>query len=65
MFCWRPHATRDTHVDAADVCAGDADGAVEDAQRLDIGFRIGKDANLHISALNVTRGLAPVPVKKG
>ncbi len=30
-----------------------------------IGFRIGKDVNLHISALNVTRRLAPVPVKKG
>jgi len=28
-----------------------------------IGFRIGKDVNLHISALNVTRRLAPVPVK--
>ena len=29
-----------------------------------IGFRIGKDMNLHISSLNVTRRLAPVPVKK-
>jgi hypothetical protein len=30
-----------------------------------IGFRVGKDVNLHISTLNVTRRLAPVPVKKG
>ncbi len=30
-----------------------------------VGFRIGKDVNLHIAALNVTRRLAPVPVKKG
>jgi hypothetical protein len=30
-----------------------------------IGFRVGKDMNLHITALNVTRKLAPVPVKKG
>jgi hypothetical protein len=30
-----------------------------------IGFRIGKDMNLHITTLNVTRRLAPVPVKKG
>lgn len=30
-----------------------------------IGFRVGKDVNLHISTLNVTRKLAPVPVKKG
>ena len=29
-----------------------------------IGFRIGKDMNLHISSLNVTRRLAPVPVEK-
>jgi hypothetical protein len=30
-----------------------------------IGFRIGKDLNLHIAALNVTRKLAPQPAKKG
>jgi hypothetical protein len=30
-----------------------------------IGFRVGKDINLHISTLNVTRKLAPVPAKKG
>jgi hypothetical protein len=30
-----------------------------------IGFRVGKDVNLHISTLNVTRRLAPAPVKKG
>jgi hypothetical protein len=30
-----------------------------------IGFRVGKDMNLHISTLNVTRKLAPVPQKKG
>jgi hypothetical protein len=30
-----------------------------------VGFRVGKDMNLHISTLNVTRKLAPVPVKKG
>ena len=30
-----------------------------------IGFRVGKDMNLHIATLNVTRKLAPVPVKKG
>ena len=30
-----------------------------------IGFRVGKDLNLHITTLNVTRKLAPVPVKKG
>jgi hypothetical protein len=30
-----------------------------------IGFRIGRDVNLHISALNVTRKLAPQPPKKG
>ena len=30
-----------------------------------IGFRVGKDMNLHITTLNVTRKLAPVPVKKG
>ena len=30
-----------------------------------IGFRVGKDMNLHITTLNVTRRLAPVPVKKG
>jgi hypothetical protein len=30
-----------------------------------IGFRIGKDLNLHITSLNVTRKLAPVPVKTG
>jgi hypothetical protein len=30
-----------------------------------IGFRIGKHVNLHISALNVTRKLAPVPTKNG
>jgi hypothetical protein len=30
-----------------------------------VGFRIGKDLNLHITTLNVTRKLAPVPVKKG
>ena len=29
-----------------------------------IGFRVGRDVNLHISALNVTRRLAPVPVRK-
>jgi len=29
------------------------------------GFRVGKDVNLHISTLNVTRKLAPVPAKKG
>jgi hypothetical protein len=29
-----------------------------------IGFRIGKDMNLHITTLNVTRKLAPVPAKK-
>ena len=29
-----------------------------------IGFRVGKDMNLHITTLNVTRKLAPVPVKK-
>jgi hypothetical protein len=29
-----------------------------------IGFRVGKGVNLHISTLNVTRRLAPVPVKK-
>jgi hypothetical protein len=29
-----------------------------------IGFRIGKDVNLHIAALNVTRKLAPQPSKK-
>ena len=29
-----------------------------------IGFRIGKEMNLHITTLNVTRKLAPVPVKK-
>ncbi len=28
------------------------------------GFRVGKDMNLHISTLNVTRRLAPAPVKK-
>jgi len=28
-----------------------------------IGFSIGKDMNLHITSLNVTRKLAPVPVK--
>jgi hypothetical protein len=30
-----------------------------------IGFRVGKDVNLHVSTLNITRRLAPVPVKKG
>ena len=30
-----------------------------------IGFRVGKDMNLHISSFNVTRKLAPVPIKKG
>ena len=30
-----------------------------------VGFRVGKDMNLHITTLNVTRKLAPVPVKKG
>jgi hypothetical protein len=30
-----------------------------------IGFRVGKDMNLHITTLNVTRKLAPVPAKKG
>jgi hypothetical protein len=30
-----------------------------------IGFRIGKDMNLHITTLNVTRKLAPLPAKKG
>ena len=29
------------------------------------GFRIGKDVNLHISALNITRKLAPQPATKG
>jgi hypothetical protein len=29
-----------------------------------IGFRIGKDVNLHISTLNVTHKLAPMPAKK-
>jgi hypothetical protein len=29
-----------------------------------IGFRVGKDINLHIATLNVTRKLAPAPVKK-
>jgi hypothetical protein len=28
------------------------------------GFRVGKDMNLHISTLNVTRRLAPAPIKK-
>jgi len=28
------------------------------------GFRVGKDMNLHISTLNVTRRLAPTPIKK-
>ena len=28
------------------------------------GFRIGKDMNLHIATLNVTRRLAPAPIKK-
>jgi len=30
-----------------------------------VGFRVGKDMNLHITTLNVTRKLAPVPAKKG
>lgn len=30
-----------------------------------VGFRVGKDMNLHITTLNVTRKLAPVPIKKG
>jgi hypothetical protein len=30
-----------------------------------VGFRVGKDMNLHISSLNLTRRLAPVPIKKG
>jgi hypothetical protein len=30
-----------------------------------VGFRVGKDMNLHITSLNVTRRLAPVPIKKG
>ena len=38
-------------------------GGVEPDGR--IGFRVGKDVNLHISTLNVTRKLAPVPVNKG
>ncbi len=29
-----------------------------------VGFRVGKEMNLHITTLNVTRKLAPVPVKK-
>jgi len=29
-----------------------------------IGFRVGKDMNLHIATMNVTRKLAPVPAKK-
>jgi hypothetical protein len=29
-----------------------------------VGFRIGKDLNLHITTLNVTRKLAPTPVKR-
>jgi len=29
-----------------------------------LGFRIGKDINLHASRLDVTHKLAPVPVKK-
>ena len=28
------------------------------------GFRVGRDVNLHVSTLNVTRKLAPAPVKK-
>ena len=36
------------------------------AVRLDgrLGFRVGKDLNLHIATLNVTRKLAPVPAPK-
>jgi len=30
-----------------------------------VGVRVGKDMNLHITTFNVTRKLAPVPVKKG
>ncbi len=30
-----------------------------------VGFRVGRDMNLHITTLNVTRKFAPVPVKKG
>ena len=37
-------------------------------QQVDVGgrfgFRIGKDMNLHIATLNVTRRLAPTPIKK-
>jgi hypothetical protein len=29
-----------------------------------IGFRVGKDMNLHISTFDVTRRLAPAPIKK-
>jgi hypothetical protein len=29
-----------------------------------VGFRIGKEMNLHITSFNVTRRFAPVPVKK-
>jgi hypothetical protein len=29
-----------------------------------IGFRVGKDMNLHIATMNVTRKLAPAPVRK-
>ena len=29
-----------------------------------VGFRIGKDMNLHITSFNVTRRFAPVPIKK-
>ena len=28
------------------------------------GFRVGKDLNMHISTLDVTQRLAPIPVKK-
>jgi hypothetical protein len=30
-----------------------------------VGLRVGKDVNLHVTTLNVTRKLAPVPVKQG
>ena len=29
-----------------------------------VGFRIGKDLNLHITSLDVTQRLAPVPIRK-
>jgi hypothetical protein len=49
-------------VNGAKVMTVPRGGAETDGR---IGFRVGKDVNLHISTLNVTRKLAPVPVKKG